>query len=203
MSRPRSLDSGHLDAAAALDYVDGHAAADLRRAVEEHLALPCPACRERVRELGWLRERMARDRVPQVPAALRARALAVFDAREPRKAIARAVAALARPLFDSLTQPLPAPARAVGEARRLAFGLGDHRIEFEAEIETATTRTLRGRLQVPDPALHRIEVTAMRERLVAVPDARGWFSLERVPAGRVRIAVRGPAGPYRLPLLDL
>jgi len=203
MSRTQPLDSRHLDAAAALDYVDGRAHAALRREVEEHLALPCPSCRERVRELGRLRELMARDRVPDVPLALRARALAVFDARETPGVLARAVAALARPLFDSLSQPLPAAARAVGEVRRLAFGLGDHRIEFEAEIETATTRTLRGLLQVPDAALHRIEVTAGEERFIATPDARGWFSLERVPAGRVRIAVRGPAGRYRLPALDL
>ena len=100
MSRAKPLDSRHLDAAVALDYVDGRAAADLRRAVEEHLALPCPACRERVRELGWLRELMARDRVPEVPAALRARALAGFEGRAPRGAIAPAVAAQARPHVD-------------------------------------------------------------------------------------------------------
>jgi hypothetical protein len=198
--RPR----GHLDTESVLDYLDGRANAAQRRAVEDHLALPCSQCRDLVRELGLLVERMRLDRTPDVPEALQARALAVYQPRERPAAIGRAVTTLARLLFDSWSHPGPAMARrATGEVRRLRFALGRHALELEAEPGSVDSHLLRGRLEVTEPALHRVEIAVGAERLGAWPDTDGWFVFDHVPGGSVRITVAGPSGRYRLPPLKL
>src|SRR2546428_4693600 len=62
----------HVDARAALDYLESRMDAAGRRDVEDHLGRPCCTCRELVRELGWLVDRMRLDRALEVPEALRA-----------------------------------------------------------------------------------------------------------------------------------
>ena len=113
-------------------------------------------------------------------------------------------ATLARLLFDSWSQPAPAMARrAVGEVRRLSFALGNYALELEAERGSVATHLLRGRLQMPEPALHRVEIAVGTDRLGAWPDASGSFVFDRVPGGNARITVAGPAGRFRLPPLKL
>jgi hypothetical protein len=198
--RTRATPSRHLDPARILDYLEGRAAAAAARALEEHLATPCAACRERVREAGLLLELMRSDRIPEVPAATRARALEAFAVRPVAAPAGRLAARLARLVFDSLAQPLPAAARrALGEARRLRFALGDGSIELEIEREERDAVALRGAVDLDEAALHRIEVRAGGERLVAWPDAGGRFALERVPAGRLWLTIAGPAGRFRVP----
>jgi len=199
----RPPDAGHLDAPTALDYLDGRLDESGRRDVEAHLASPCPACRERLRALGALTHALRLDRASAVPGALRERALAAF-APAPAAAPAGGVAGLVRLVFDSLRDPLPALARrAVGEARRLRFTLGDGAFELECEAAEAGLVVMRGRLGGPEAALHRIEVRVGDEARSAWPDAGGSFALEAVPAGTVQIAVIGPAGRFELPPLTL
>ena len=194
---------GHLTARTALDYLELKLDRDGRAAVEEHLGRPCGACRERVRELGWLVELMRLDRVPDPPPALRARALRVFEAPPPRPAPARATARPAVLIFDSWLQPLPAAARrAVGETRRLRFTLGTDVLELESEIESLEARALRGRLHAPDPSLHQVEVVVGGERFSTRPDAGGAFAFDRVPMGRARVTVIGPDDRYRISSLE-
>jgi len=194
----------HLDTQKLLDYLDGQADTTSRREVEEHLGLPCPACRDLLHEFGALLERMRLDRIDEVPEELRARALAVFAPREAPTLPQRVAEMLARILFDSLSQPIPEAARrAVGEVRRLRLGLGEHSLELEFETESAETRSVRGRLDAPDPQLHRVELLIAAERLSGWADASGVFTFERVPRGPARITVVGPAGHYRLPPLEL
>ena len=198
--RPREC---HLETRTALDYLDSRLSAPGRRAVEEHLGSPCSACRELVRELGWLVGRMRLDRAAEVPEDLRARALAVFAPQRPFAPAPRGMARLARLVFDSLNHPVPAGAlRAVGAMRRLRFALGPDHLEIESEVESSETRTLRGRLQAADPTLHRLEVSVGRERLLARPDADGAFVFEHMPRGPARLTVIGPRQRYRLPSLE-
>jgi hypothetical protein len=197
MTRPPGR---HLDGRIALDYLEHALSGEARREVEEHLALPCPVCHERVRELGRLIERMRLDRVPDPPAALRAIALAAFVPAATPSPARRVVEQLARLVFDSWSDPLPAAARrAVGEARRMRFALDGDALELECEVEAAGAVSLRGRLEAEDPALYRIEVTAGDERLSALPDDRGAFALDRVPRGVARVLVVGPAAQFRIP----
>jgi hypothetical protein len=194
----------HLDTEKLLDYLDGRARAMDRREVEEHLGLPCPACRDLLHELGALIERTRLDRTDEVPEALRARALAAFTPRAAPALPGRVAEMLARILFDSLNQPIPLGVRrAVGEVRRLRLALGEHSLELEIEIETGETRSVRGRLDAPDPQLHRVELLIGAERLSAWADASGLFTFERVPRGTARITVVGPTGRYRVPRLAL
>jgi predicted anti-sigma-YlaC factor YlaD len=194
----------HLDTRALLDYLEDRLAAAERDRVEDHLAGPCPACRDRLRDVGRRLEIMRADREREAPEALRARALAAFDvlapSRQPRETAWRTAALV----FDSVLDPLPAGLRrTVGEARWLRFSLGDHLLDMEVEPEAGGVVTLRGRLSVEAPALFRIEVGAARERRTAWPAASGHFALERLPAAEVTIEVSGPGGRYRLPPLAL
>ena len=194
----------HLDGRTALDYLEQRLDAEGRREAEEHLGLPCAACHEQILALGHLLDRMRLDRVADPPAALRARALAAFVPVASPATARGFVETLARLLFDSWAEPLPAAVRrAVGDARRLRFALGEAALEIECEVEATEAVSLRGRLEVAEPALHRVEITAGQERLTALPDASGAFALDRVPRGLARVLVTGPAGQFRVPPITL
>jgi len=143
---------------------------------------------------------MRGDRLSQVPEAFHQRALEAFANRpapEPRAPVIPTWLALA---FDSLAQPLTAAARrAVGEARRLRFVEGSVAVELECENESADQFLLRGRLELEEPGLHRVEVTIGGERFESWADADGAFLLEGLPRGEAQVAVSGPSGWFRLP----
>ena len=194
----------HLETRALLDYLDGRLGAQAQREVEEHLGGPCAVCRERLREIGWLVQTMREDRSAPPPEGVRMRALEALSVRPPLPTAASQVWALAVLLFDSLADPLPAVTRrAMGNARWMKFALGEFTLELEAEAESAETWTLRGRLDLPEPALHRFEVEVREERLSVWPDADGGFALDRVPAGAWTISVLGPEQRFRLPTLTI
>jgi len=193
----------HLDTRILLDYLELRLGAASKAKVEDHLAGSCSRCRELLHEVGRLVDAMRGDRTPPVPEALHTRAIEVFGVRE-IPVSSPGVWNAARLLFDSLTQPLPAPVRrTVGEARWLRFALGPHVLEIEAEPETGDAMTLRGRLESSDPALYRIEVVAAGESMTAWPDSGGRFAIERVPGGQMELTVQGPTQRWRLPPLDL
>lgn len=193
----------HLDTRTLLDYLDGRLDASDRRRVEDHLGGSCTPCRERLLEIGRLVRTMRADRSSPIPDSVRARALRVFgDLPEVAPAPLRPWRS-ASLVFDSAVAPLPAMVRrSTGEARWLRYALGEHTLEIEAEPETTGIWTLRGRLDLPEPALHHIEIEAQGERLSTWPDAGGRFALEHVPAGPWAITVRGPEERFRLPTLD-
>lgn len=203
MRRP-PITRRHLDTRTLLDYLDGRLAPAAMRRVEDHLGGPCADCRRRLREIGWLVQTMREDRSASPPEGVRQRALEALSGRPSLPTAAAQPWRWAVLLFDSLTDPVPAVSRrALGEARWLKFALGDHTLEIEAEPESAETWTVRGRIDIPDPALHRIEIDAREERLCAWPDAGGRFALDRVPAGAWTITVMGPEERFRLPALTL
>ena len=192
--------SSHLSSDRLLDLLEDRLAAGPRRAAEEHLGLPCTRCRERLRILGALVERMRGDRLSEVPAAFHQCALDVFPRRSKTSEGAPSVATWLALAFDSLAQALPAATRrAVGEARRLRFVEAGAALEIECETESADQFLLRGRLEVDEPDLHRIEVTLGGERFETWADADGAFLFEGLPRGEVQIQVGGPSGWFRIP----
>jgi hypothetical protein len=202
--RARPSARHHLDAGQVLDYIENRLGAKQQARVEDHLAGPCTRCRDLVHEVGRLLESMRSDRVPPVPEAVRARALEAFGTRVSEPSRAGLAWTLARTVFDSIADPMPAPVRrSLGKARWMRFELGDHLLEMEAEPEAGEAWTLRGRLGIPEPALHRIDAEAAGERHSAWPDTEGHFVLERVPAGAVEIRITGPDARHRLPPLSL
>jgi hypothetical protein len=153
-----------------------------------------------MREVGRLVTVMRGDRTPPVPESARERALSVFVPRQTLAPARRSLVRTARLVFDSLREPLPAAARrAAGDARRLRFALGEYALELESEHDAPGLVTLRGRLETPDPPLHRLDVAAAVERLSIWPDADGAFVLNNLPPGRMRVTVSGPVGCYRVP----
>jgi hypothetical protein len=206
MTMPRRSDATrrHLDPATILDLLEERLAPAATRAAEEHLATPCESCRERVHEAALLIEHMRQDRTPDVPAALHARALDVFVARPVRERGPSLAERIAQLLFDSRITPLAAPARrALGEAHRLRFALGEGALELEIESEERGLLVVRGRLELEEPALHRVELSSGALALAEWPDASGQFVFERVPGGTLTLVVTGPSGRYRVPPLEL
>lgn len=190
----------HLSTEVLLDLLDDRLPGTRRQEAERHLGLPCADCRERLRALGAVIERMRSDRMEGVPEALRLRALAVFPGvAEPRPA-ASAAARLLALAFDSLTQPLPAATRrAVGEARRLRFSDAELVLELECETESSDQFTMRGRIENAGDEPWRIEVAAGDERSEQWTDGGGAFVFEGLPRGSVRVAVRGPSRRFETP----
>jgi hypothetical protein len=194
----------HLELAVLLDYLDRRLDAASRRKVEEHLALPCSACRASLREAGGLVDLMRADRSAAVPPEVRRRGIEAYvpPRREPRGApiLVRA----ARLVFDSSTSPLAAATRrAVGEARRLRYEMDGVRLELECEPDAAGSVILRGRVEADEPALHRVQVTVGAERREAWVDSDGGFVLLQVPRGPAEVVLAAPGGSYRLPALEL
>lgn len=190
----------HLNARDALDYLEHLLSPDRAAAVEIHLATPCGACRERLRRLALLLGRMQADRPEPVPTEVRLRAVQLFEPRREPAPAGPLRTVLAKLLFDSWAAPLPlAVRRAVGEARRLRWELAEGALEIEIESEADGAVTVRGRLESPDPPLHRIEARARGEAFTAWPDASGSFAFERLPAGELDLAVVGTARLERIP----
>lgn len=198
--KPESLLGRHLTAQDAVDYLDQLLSPRRVSEVEAHLAAPCPDCRERLRALAELTGRMRADRSENVPEALHRHAIERFVPRTAANPVGSRIMAVARLLFDSWAQPLPAAVRrAVGEARRLRWELSAGTLEIEIEPGADGAVTMRGRLQAPDPALQRIEARVLSETFVAWPDASGAFAFDRLPAAEVDLAVAGPEGVARIP----
>lgn len=192
----------HLDTRSALDYLEGRLDASQRRRVEEHLSGPCTACRDRLFEVERWYEAMRSDRVPELPDAVRARALDVFVPSTAADAPAPSPWAIAQLIFDSLTSPLPALARrAVGEARRLRFALDDATVEIELELESGGTHTLRGVLAAADPALYHVEARSGPERTGVWVGHDGSFAIEGLSEAPIALRVSGPTGRFELPAL--
>jgi len=177
----------HLDDETLLDYLEERADAAARRRVEEHLAGACTACRERLDAVAKVLAAMRADRVPEVPASVRARALESFDARPIEVAPESHAMRIARLVFDSLRTPLAAGARrSVGETQRLRWEFPAGGLELEIEQDGPGRQTVRGHLERADPALCRIEIEAAGETRSAWPDAAGLFVLEDLPADPIR-----------------
>jgi len=190
----------HLSTERLVDLLEDRLGASARRAAEEHLGMPCPSCRERLRTLGALLERMRGDQLEAVPEAFHRRAIEVFATRPAPAASTSGPAAWLTLAFDSLRDPLPAATRrAVGEARRLRFVHGAAAIEIECEPESADQCSLRGKLEVPEEQLHRIELRVAGERFDSWADADGAFHFEGVPRGRIELSAMGPSGELRAP----
>jgi hypothetical protein len=84
----------------------------------------------------------------------------------------------------------------------LRFGLAARFVELELERESASTLSLRGRLEAEDPALWTLEVRSAGERFEARPDSAGAFMLASLPAGPVDVSVEGPGMRFRLPTIE-
>src|SRR5262245_52158767 len=97
----RGKRNAHLSVEHALDYPEGRLDAAAMQAVEEHLASPCGACHERVRDVSRLLEHMRMDRVPEVPDELRRRAIDLFEGSRRLTEGPSVIEKLARLLFDS------------------------------------------------------------------------------------------------------
>ncbi len=195
-----SAGTPHLTTKLVLDYLDGHLSLPLQQRLEQHLASPCPECREHLRSVGSVRDRMRDDRTPEVPGWLHAKALVAFNPPPRTWTGGDMLERLAHLVFDSWSSPLPTAARrAVGEARRLRFQMGEMLLELEWELESEGLATLRGKLRASDPAAYQLVLRSGNELRETWPDALGAFLLEGLPAVRFELVVIGPEGMFRVP----
>ena len=193
----------HLSSEAIVDLLEDRLSASRRAAAEEHLGLPCTACREKLREMGALLGKLSAGDLEAVPADLTRAAIGLFPAAPAEVASDLRPQPGWRLVFDSLAQPLAAATmRTVGEAHRLRFESDGAGIEIEAEPESAEQSLVRGRLEVASPELHRVIAMVGGERFEQWADSAGHFAFEGLPRGVTQLAIEGPDRTFDTPAFE-
>ena len=117
--------SGHIPEERLQDFAEDRLGAAEAARVRVHLATGCRQCAEELAVRTRMLTALQADRAPAAPAAVLERAFALFETLERAPSLLeRIVAAL---VFDSRLQPVPAGARAMGEAAsfKLLFEAGE------------------------------------------------------------------------------
>lgn len=181
----------HLDTWKWVDYVRGVGEEADRSAIEAHLSSGCQHCERTVRTWRGVVKAAARDADYEPPASVIRRAHAIFPPHRPEMSV------LAKLIYDSFREPLPAGMRAQGRlARHALYEAGDFFVDLQLEHEASSgTVTLVG--QVSDRENPRINTTSLpillmaRKGLVtsAMCNRLGEFEMAFRPARDLRLHV--------------
>ena len=189
-----------------VDYVRGVGEAG-RSAMEAHLSSGCHHCQAIVRTLRNVTHAAAVEATYEPPANVIRRAQAIFPPYRPEMSI------LAKLIYDSFREPLPAGVRAQGRpARHALYEAGDFFVDLQLEHEAASgTVTLVG--QVSDRENPRINTTSLpillmaRKGLVtsAMCNRLGEFEMAFKPARdlQLRVPLRESGGHVDLKMDEL
>lgn len=187
--------SGHFSDEEWADYVRGVVDAEIRWAMDRHLAGQCAHC-QRVCDVLAQFSRFSLNEPAYMPPADTVRiAEAAFaaHARE-RVSLPRLVARL---MYDSFREPLPAGMRAQDRlARQALYQAGDYYLDLRVEHEPGSALvSLVGQVvnrKDPEASIGNVAVvlTAQREVIArTVSDRFGEFQLQYRPAPRMRLFV--------------
>jgi hypothetical protein len=138
-------DESHISVEDALDVVRGAASPDTRRAVEQHLAEGCPACRTLVDSWRAVAAVMGREaRYEPKPHVIRM-ARAALPVRKPR-GVFEGIAETAKLVFDSRFAALPAGVRQASPGltggRKLLYETADLIFDVQVQPATADSKTV-------------------------------------------------------------
>lgn len=191
----------HLTDTDAADLARDVAAAPARRRMERHLAEGCTRCRRSVSLFQRVSETARADASWDVPADVMELALDIFPFR-PEQVSRPVHRLLARLVFDSFREPLPAGVRAGrGVSRQVLYRAGSYFIDLRLD-STAATR----RVSLVGQVVRRGEPgTSTRMASVALVDGRtvvsqapvnsfGEFQVDYDSKARVRLRVVLDAG---------
>jgi hypothetical protein len=191
----------HLTDGNAADLVRGLAAAKDRRWMEKHLESGCARCRESVAFLRSISVVTQADAQWEPPADIIERALDIFPERRPRVAPLRR-RLLARLMYDSFREPLPAGIRAGrGVSRQVLYRAGDFFLDLRLDYEQGAGRaSLVGQVaaRIPEDLARTkvpsasVSVLLMDGRAVVAQaplNRFGEFHLDYEPQPRLRLRV--------------
>jgi hypothetical protein len=128
-----------------LDFVRQVMPASQRALLETHLQSECPECVHLHRFWGNVHEVARREARSDVPTDVRA--LEAIFAQWRRMHVVPVKAKRARPIFDSLLQPIPAGVRTVARpSRRLLHRLGKWIVDLRLELEPGGLLSVTGQM---------------------------------------------------------
>ena len=181
----------HLDTWKWVDYVRGVGEEAGRSAMEAHLSSGCRRCQTIVRTLRSVATAAGVETDYEPPEGVIRRAQAIFPPHRPEMSV------LAKLIYDSFREPLPAGMRAQGRlARHALYEAGDFFVDLQLEHEASSgTVMLVG--QVSDREHPRINTTSLpillmaRKGLVtsAMCNRLGEFEMAFRPARDLRLHV--------------
>ncbi len=186
----------HFDISQWSDFARGLGTAADRRAMQAHLNSGCRSCRRTAALLGRVAKATAADAEYEVPAyALRdAQAIYVLQAPEKVQILPRI---LARLVYDSFREPLPAGVRGQQRLSRQAlYDAGDFRLDLRLEHERGSPRlSLIGQVENRKDPTRRVSsvpvLLASGKEIIArtVSNEFGEFHLDYLPRTHLRLSI--------------
>ena len=191
------------------DFARGLVTGAAKMEMQRHLASGCTRCSRIETLLNRVVKATAADAACEVPEDVTQAALAIFSLQQPGKAplLPRI---LARLVYDSFLQPLPAGVRAQQRLSRQAmYEAGDYCVDLRLEQEPGSSQVTmvgqvadRGQARQP---LQEAPVMLMSGREVvarAVSNRFGEFQIEYQPRKslRLHVSVEGDAKRIEVPL---
>lgn len=194
---------GHVDIERLADFVRGLGRRQDRAAIERHIA-ECDHCAEADRVLRSVAVFAAADTRYEPPPHVLRRTRALLAIERPRL-IERLPAIVARLVFDSFAQPLPAGVRGTaGLSRQTVYEAGDYAVDVTVEHgRESLIATLVGQVVSREPkrpvAAVPVLLTAGRTVIArTVSDVFGEFLLEYAPRSDLRLQVAVDDGRRRI-----
>ena len=192
----------HLDLADVADLARHVAKSPDRERMERHLATGCDRCRKSVtfmREVVALSQADARWEPPEGVVRL---AAAIFPAELPRTVDFKR-RLLARLVFDSFSQPLPAGVRSVHRrSRQVMYRAGDFYVDLRIDHEQGPRRvSLVGQIASRGEPVRLLDVFLVdgsRALARALVNEFGEFQMEYTPVPRLRLRIPLEAGELGL-----
>lgn len=186
-----------------VDYARGLGGTEGRE-MEAHLSSGCTQCRRRAELWGKLAATARAEAEYQPPPSVLRRAKAIFTRRGPERA--SAVQILARLVYDSFRDPLPAGMRAGDRPSQALFEAEHYSLDLHLNRERVDRERGAARMVLVGQIAHRSK-TAKRvselpillvsgRQVVArgVSNERGEFHLEYDPRARLRLRIPVEAG---------
>ncbi len=196
-----------------VDYARDVVGDEVRAAMDAHLSGGCSRCQATRDVLGRFAELAAQDRQNEPPEQVVQRAEAIFESRRPVD-LKAFTTTLARLVYDSVRDPLPAGARAQGQPRQALYETDDHSIHIQVDRERPGRDRAIPRLVVvgqivdrsqPGRRLEEVPVLLKSGRQVtatAVTNSLGEFHIECLPEAGLRLEIPvGDGSVIELPLL--
>jgi len=125
----------HIETGFLVDYARGLAGEADHPALEAHLASGCPSCQRQASVLGKLASTARVDLGYEPPQGVVDRAEGIFPSRPPKKAGESLRTILARLVYDSLLDPLPAGVRATDRPSQALYEAAEYAVDLHMSRE--------------------------------------------------------------------
>ena len=182
-----------------IDYVDGRLSEEDQRLVSDHLEQGCKRCDADRRWYGLVASLKGVPEPVEPPAWVFRRAVRLFENKPQTESVGkRAARAIARLMFDSLSQPALAGARSGGtSSRHLLYAVDDYSIDLRIDGTAETGLDLIGQvLSTSESGFEgvagiAIDLARQGETVSStVTDEIGTFKMNRIDLGEYDLQIK-------------